>query len=81
MTCIMTGNVLIPPLRRATTRFGQSHPTCVPPAITSPPLPLFLHFLPNLPAGFLTVIYVSADRKAVNGRNRNPSIPVLYVPA
>ena len=81
MTCIMTGNVLIPPLRQATTRLEQPHPTCVPPAITSPPLPLFLHFLPNLPAGILTVIYVSADRKAVNGRNRNPSIPVLYVPA
>ena len=81
MTCIMNGSDLIPPLRRATARFKRSHPTCVPPATTSPPLPLFLHFLPNLPAGFLTVIHVSADRKAVKGRNRNPSIPVLYVPA
>ena len=81
MTCIMIGSVLIPPLRRATARFKRSHPTCVPPEISSPPLPLFLHFLPNLPAGFLTVIYASADRKGVKGRNRNLSIPVLYVPA
>jgi hypothetical protein len=29
MTCIMAGNVLIPPLRRATTRLEQSQSRCV----------------------------------------------------